>query len=645
MDIQKRLFRKPFTTVLWLIIVILMTGFLTVGVTLNFSSAQLAKSLDKSHTAIAVRTDPAAEEQDGEFVVSRRFTRGDAEWFESQDTVKAVRNHTLNAGSSPSFHPITGTDKNMSWYSPGTILPYYNAVFAGRVYYTELYDDGSLIIGADTVGILLLNGELEQAEQLLEYIGYFIVEMDASEIPEAKELFELGETYVFSGIFDPRGIRYDPRHQRAARGYSAYVLDLGSVRMEDGVLMGANKLMLGGDGSLPEAYSYPAAEKCSGPAETFFEDTPNDIWREYRAAWERQNHSLPVIGTDRLESLFVFVHGDAEVTDGRSFTPEEYESGARVMLISESEALKTGLEVGSKVMMCQYPCEGDSELITNPSAASFKGSPLMNPNVDLLSMSVSPSPEEEFEIVGIYTLSADWSYGTYSITPNTVFIPRAAQSGGAFGAIPGRDADPDKTEDVYGLYLSIELNNGSVDDFRLALSDSPYAGQFYTFDQGYEAVQKNLNGLARTSSRLMWIAAAGWVLFLLLFLLMYQAGQRRELGVIRSLGKEPYRAAFYLAGSGLIVACAGVILGTLIGHIVLGRVQAGILESAIRGVDAAAGQAALSEEALGEMISASIPGADVLALMGLVQLGIMAVFIIVQAALLARKNPRELMAR
>lgn len=641
MDIRKRLFRTPVTTVLWFLIIVLMTGFLTVGSTLYYSSETMTKRLDEQNTAIAVRTDPEVL-MDGYIpTVERRFTSADVAALEALDSVKAVRNHTLTVGFCESFLPITDTNKYMSWRSPGVMEPYYNMVLSGTVTGTKLREN-RLVIWVRIEEALLINRELQPLVDVLKYVGVFVVEMDVSECPEAAERFTVGERYVFSGPFDPRKVG------SAESSGKLYVMNAGRVFMEDGVLCGV-PAGLPMPSQMPAGeqyihYSYPVAEELSGNAEDFFDATKHSIWRDLRDAWQRQNHTLPVIGTDRLESMYVFVRGEATIIDGRSFTEEEYTSGAKAVIISERIASRGGLSVGDRITIRQSLCAGDANLFTNPSTAADRGSVLRNPNIDLLDLNTEYASPEEFEIVGIYRLLADWSQGTYAITPNTVFIPRTAQLEGAFGAIPDAGEPSFKTTDIYGIYLSVELNNGSVENFRLAMSDSPYTGQFYAFDQGFESVYRNLNGLAVISRWLFYIAVAGWLLLLMMFLLMYQARQKHNLGVLLSLGAEPRSVVWYLAGSGGLVALAGVCIGAVINEIVLNIVQSRILAEVLRGIDASLESASMIEETLTELIAQSIPGLSTHLMLAGCQLILMQIFIVIQAIWLSKQNPRALLA-
>ena len=667
MNIRRRLFRKPFSTLLWLVFVALMTGFLSAAVTLWYSASRLAKTLDRSHTAIAVRSDPGVvvhpRKRNAEWEVDfRSFTERDAAALAETEGVKAIRTHTLTGGSSPAFLPITEIRREFSWFPNGDISPYYDAVFAGKLveikkgtirneYNYQTIFDGSdqndRFLLFELEDALLLNDEFAEPLKNMRYVGGFSYAVNLGGDPDAESFFTVGEHYVVSGTFEPRARTSDwatllnpdlssfvpPQY---------FIIEGGTLARRDGYLE-----RVGGrdvpwsyemrDGSESAQTAVPAAAHLEGDAKTFFEDTPYDAWRTYRDAWELQAHALPVIGTERVETVTAFLTGDAAILDGRSFTDEEYETGAHVMLISEKEANRAGLSVGDTVSLSQF-------LMPEKTAETLRsGLPLNNPVVDPFAIDRAYADAEPFEIVGIYRLQAEWSSGTYAFTANTVFIPKRAQIAGGFGTLGAGtdDAEPDGRSDVYGIYLSLELQNGSVEEFQLALDQSPYAGQFYVYDQGYEAVQKDINGLKDGTARLLWIAAGGWILLLILYLLMYQSAQRRNIGVMRSLGASPGRVGWYLAAGGILVAIAGVAIGTVLSRIVLESVESRVLNDMLGMVDRTAG-AVLSDEALESMVKNSVPSLKTAVLVALAQLGVMSAAIGVHAGFLSRIPPRRL---
>lgn len=667
MNFRRRLFRRPLSTLLWLVFAALMTGFLTTAATLWYSASQLAKTLDRSHTAIAVRSDPGVvvhpRKRNAEWEVDfRSFTEKDVEALAEMEGVKAVRTHTLTGGSSPAFLPITEVRRENSWFANGDISPYYNAVFAGKLVgikkgtilteyaYRTIHDgadENDRFLLFELEDVLLLNEGFLEPLKNMQYVCGFSYAVNLGEDPDAETFFTVGEHYVVSGTIEPLVRTSDWSISLVPNRSTFYpsqyfVIEGGKLAQKDGYLERVGERDVPWsyetrDESEPARTAVPAAAHLEGDPQTFFENTPYEAWRTYRDAWELQAHALPVIGTDRLETVSAFLTGDAAILDGRSFTDEEYVSGAQVMLISEKMANRAGLSVGDTIPLSQF-------LMPEKTAETLRrGSPLNNPVVDLFAIDRTYTDAEPFEIVGIYRLQAEWSNGTYAFTANTVFIPKGAQIAGGFGT-PGAGTDgaeSDGCSDVYGIYLSLELQNGSVEEFQLALDQSPYAGQFYVYDQGYETVQKDINGLKDGTAQLVWIAAGGWILLLILYLLMYQSAQRRNIGVMRSLGASPGRVGLYLAAGGIVVAIAGVAIGTVLSRIVLEAVETRVLNDMLGMVDHAAG-AVLSDEALESMVKNSVPSLKTTVLVALAQLGVMSAAIGVHAGFLSRIPPRRL---
>ena len=86
--------------------------------------------------------------------------------------------------------------------------------------------------------------------------------------------------------------------------------------------------------------------------ETFVASNPE--WQLALQEVDTQYHTFSVIGTDLLESLYTFHQKESFVTDGCSFTDDEYRSGAKVCLISESTAQASSLHVGDEIDMSFY---------------------------------------------------------------------------------------------------------------------------------------------------------------------------------------------------------------------------------------------------------------------------------------------------
>lgn len=653
MTIRTRLLRRPGTTALWLILTLVMSGFLTAGASLWLGTRQLAAELDGKHTAIAVRTDRAVTLtpifEDGMIrgttliPDNRQLEQAELDWLEGQPSVKAVRIHSLSGGSAEGFESYLGLRREFGFRSSGNTDNYRRCLVVGTVIAKDAY--GGPLIGVEQV--LCMHSEYLQTMTTPDpedidrdwpyYLGlaYVSIYNSFQEIPAVdSDFFEVGQRYILSGdLLDGRASYYRPLTRSRMQTIFTAMVDLGSgVEDADGLWTVHADL---GDGSSQDFadYDYPCAQKIDGSLEEFLSAHP--VWEAYRQSLDRHLHSLPVLGTDRLESLYMFVKGEAAVVEGRSFTDAEYASGSRVMVISDMVAAKHGLAVGDRIKMTQFLCAVDSagqnvsvELLSPTGQLKWPGIGMVRPGMET-------GPEGEFEIVGIYRLSDYWSLGSYAFTPDTVFIPKKAQIDGAWGP---------ESEDLYGVYLSVELNNGMLDDFKLALANSPYAGRYYTVDQGFEQVQRNLNDLRLNARRLALTALAAWSIFVLLYLMMYQAGQRRNLGILRSQGSGIPAARRYLFFGGLIVAALGVVIGTLLSTVVLNRVEQTILSDMLAQIDRTATQElVISEETLTSLVKASGLQFRQLLLLGTAQLGVLAVILWAHAAILARKNPRQLM--
>ena len=649
MDWKKRLLRRPGTTLLWIVLSAVMTAFLTAAAALWVSSDRLASAVDERHTAIAVRTDRAVSSHYvqggmGWDTEERSFPPEEKDWLESQESVEAVRIHSLSAAYSPDFEPLLGLRREMSWRGVGDTRSYSRVILVATVadFYWDSGGEPKLMLAVEQM--MTAHPEFEPTYWHLpgddtNYISAYANLIDRDGNPVALEdYFQKGERYLFSGEYYPERIG---NYWVGDTMYNTPWLSVyGCVQGDRAVYY---PLILDREVEDEETgedarYGYPVVQKIEGDAEALLQNDP--FWRNYREALERQLHSLPVLGTDNLESVTAFVQNDARILEGRSFTPEEYETGAKVLVISEAEAQRTGLTVGDTVKLMQY-------LVTPPGREGFHGAlndsvnlyrwdgRLNRPSVGDVDPLAALGAEEEFTIVGIYRLTENWPNGSYAFTADTVFIPQKAQISGAFGP---------ESSDLYGVYLSVELKNGMVDDFRLALADSPYAGEFYPIEQGFEQVQKDLNGLRYSSARLAWIALGAWGIYALLVLLMYQGAQRHNLGVMRSQGASPRRAAGYLFGSGLVTVGLGLVLGTVLSGALLRVIQGQILSDTLAKVDTSVfSGSVLTEEELAALVESSSLTPGQLALLAAAQLLALALLMAVQAWSLARQRPRKLM--
>ena len=687
MDIKTRLTRKPVTTALWIILVTAMALFLSVGVALWYSTGNLFDVLDEYHSAVAYRLDRGVQyvssaDGDGHFnVTDRTMSEEQVTALEEMDSVKAVYFHTLSGGYSPSFEPVLGVKNGLihcfEWYHQ-SVESYKEVMIVGTVRkvhwvadygYQDLwpiYDGEAYSASAyylvDVEEIVLAHESYNIETAMAGTADTMQMNVSMSFVGEdALDYIQEGQRYVFFGNYSPdTGFLVNSAAPTPDERYNLVQMSCNSSILSDGVLRayeGNWSVLYGTEGVLQ------TAARLDGTLEEFLADPANILWAQQVENWNLKQHSVPVLGTPALDTFYVFMKNQASMVEGRMFTQEEYDAGAKVCILSSSLAQRSGLTVGDTIRLSQFPCITENESVDTYSNDGF----LNNPTIGCpILMPDFVTEDEEFTIVGLYSLLDEWADTSYSITPNTVFIPQKAQIEETFGGVDCErelvvsretNMDGEITREIvkeknlvengaFGIYLSIELVNGKMEEFLREISEDPVLqGQFHTVDQGLENAIKSIEAMAASADKLMLLVGLGWLLLLILYVLLYQGGQRQNMGIMRSLGASPKSARKYLFGSGMTLAAFGVALGSILSAVIFRIVQSKIAESTLAQVDKSAYSvgSALTEEAMVEMVNMSQVSMPMLVALCAAQLVIIAVVLWLHAGSMAKRKPRNLL--
>ena len=675
MDIRIRLTRKPMTTALWVILTAAMALLLSVGAAMLYSSGSLTSILDGYHTSIAVRTDRTKREgdtqwSDGNYYTmvqysDKSFTEEDEICFEGLDCVEEVYFHTLNAAYSPELIPaidpaeaLNPSNRYAGVVLVGEITELYSIVDLGELYDDQDYD------------MLMVYGVLRMEELLSDHRGYTRRNADSDEYlnfeiavsRNYREALQVGRRYVLLGSYDPMahgmihqsyGVDIEPRHPwfNALCGYA----DHGSLDGHPVYVECETK-----DGPI---YGAPYIRPIDGTLTAFLEDPANADFVQAIDRMDRQHQSLVVLGTDNVEALHSFATNEAYVTEGRAFSGEEYTSGARVCMLSETVAKASGIAVGDTITLEQYLCANTPENLNlnNSLRDRAPDGRQNNPLISEFSIHTEYAPVEEFTVVGLYRLRAEWADSSYAFTPNTILIPKAAQMDGAYGGysegyhiysktdIFGEtttNTDTPICNGTFGLYFSIKLKNGKVSEFAdLMAADERFRGEFLTVDQGFGAVMETLAQVEASTVKLMGMCLAGWAMLMMLYLLLYQGGQRKNIGIMRSLGASPKVAGDYLWKSGLTVAAIGIAVGTAASLVVVQFTQSKLLQNAVAQLPGKYSIGGLTDEAVQLMAQESQLPVWLLLLLALAQMALFGLVLRSHAKHTSRKSPRNLLSK
>ena len=272
-------------------------------------------------------------------------------------------------------------------------------------------------------------------------------------------------------------------------------------------------------------------------------------WQTALKALDVTNHSVPVLTVEKVEALADFAAGNAMVTQGRSFSQSEYDSGAAVCLISESLARENGLNVGDSLPLSLY--EDDPGL--PPIYARFQES--CNPRASVFVPQEGFRQETEYTIIGLYRQSNEWVTTPTSFTPNSVFVPeKSVNCPTVYGNL--------------GVWSSLILQNGAIDQVEARLEAENLGGRVTYYDQGYSGIVESLDGYTRVSRTVLLVGLALWAVVLAAYCVLLPMQERKTALRMWTLGakqkditKQIWTPSALMAAAGTVIALAVSIPG------------------------------------------------------------------------------------
>ncbi len=275
--------------------------------------------------------------------------------------------------------------------------------------------------------------------------------------------------------------------------------------------------------------------------------------------------------TNDFTSVAAYHLGGLSLYNGRLITEEEYESGAKVCMISRETAKYQEWKIGQKLNMKFY----DFGPMTNTNSELGGQGPFWHKDVEGF------FDEVEYEIVGIYqenqisgnsgiaesTLSAPW---------NIIYVPEKSVN----------ISIPEDEQIIHGSRLSIRLENGSIDRFlsdmdELGLTESKngqYNPKFSFYDQGYSLIQGGLDSMLSTSKLLLILSTALLIVTGILLSFFFAQNQKQNVGIFRMLGGTKRHAVSGILACALIITIIGAALGGTVGYLLAKNVGESIVE-------------------------------------------------------------------
>ena len=261
-------------------------------------------------------------------------------------------------------------------------------------------------------------------------------------------------------------------------------------------------------------------------------------WQKAMESVRVNSHSVPVLAVNHLEALADFAAGTTMVTQGRSISQAEYDSGAAVCLVSESLARENGLNVGDVLPLSLY--EYDQDL-------RYSYIHEYNPRPSCYLPDQGFQQETEYTIIGLYRQSNEWVTTPTSFTPNSVFVPE-------------KSVTCQTVTGSCGVWSSLVLQNGTIDQMEARLKENGLGGTVTYYDQGYSDIVESLDGYTRVSRTVLLVGLALWAVVLAAYCVLLPMQESKTALRMWTLGAKRRDIAGQIWTPSALMALAGTII-------------------------------------------------------------------------------------
>ena len=372
-----------------------------------------------------------------------------------------------------------------------------------------------------------------------------------------------------------------------------------------------------------ELYNLTDVYELTGSLEELLADPANKGLAENIENYNRQYHCVSVIGTDELDSIHIFHDNTAFVSEGRSFEPADYAEGRNVCLVSESVAQSSGLSVGDKIDLEFYG-------MYDSNAEEFSQKTGDGDRADLYISSVRTEKTSEYEIIGIYRNTSQWRGSAYDFSPNSVFVPNGSLAGVTTGTNSGK-------------MLSMVAENGRTDEIVSFLEENGWNSEMLVFDDGgYAEISGALAAMKESAVQMLAASAATFIVIAAAYIALFVMKQRRNAGLMLSLGSGKSRTARFVLTVSVIPALIASVAGSVAGALLLGRVVKSVYANVAESSDSLAEGVSSTVGSLGESLVI-----NPLSTIAVFAAAAAAYFILLSAvsAVISRKKPFALMKK
>lgn len=286
------------------------------------------------------------------------------------------------------------------------------------------------------------------------------------------------------------------------------------------------------------------------------------------------DNTFSVMPVESLDAYQAFDESEAVIVQGRAITDEEYASGAKVCMISETTNQNGDgnyVTIGDKITISPYSryyCE-------KPMLVSYSQRGVWTNDL-YPSDGFEEIEGEEYEIVGIY----------YSKNQEQARIDSEYYMPDEAVIIPAKSVDLESYPVLQGSVLSHEtcsfvIENGSIDSFLTAFDALGLDNLDVEFDDmGYTSIAKGTKSVLRISVILLVSGAVSALSILILFSFLQIVRKKSEAAISISLGTGIRKSAARLILSVMLVVIMGTAVGSVAGALSVDKISEAAYNSA-----------------------------------------------------------------
>lgn len=616
-------FRAPVRLIASFLVMVLVCAFLTVGLNLRKTALNNLQLLNEEFDVVAIPTFKGSVDSEGRLTTD---TKGDYQGFmtipahgfdlsvfENTAGVKDVLVHRQFGAYLPNVTDLLPGDAGTRNNRDVFIFTYLGeepmTISKGRSSKNAPVPEISLDWSARgydqlPVGIVDRPGREDKGIGFFSSVDFYLLNSRWPEVLEdlgLEEMWPVAETGFREQTFILQpGMRYiacgDWKLTRSYDSNGNYLkgedeLDWVEIAVDEGhskrTLSFESNQYYHGWYAMPELDPFQVTFPCVMPyTDSFWETEAGAYFQDAIDICRINGSALTAVSTPDLSMYTPFYNGDVYISEGRSFTADDYANGNKVCIISAYLAAMNDWKIGDKLDLsffeATYGFSGEASDVTSYYEPLVETYNEETGKYELHAEEIM-FDQGEYEIVGFFdgkvTRSPFMDDVQYDqdegVDRQILFVPEKAVAN-----LPQVPLSQYNTtillDDEETMYFMSDMEASGLLEYQKGC----YQVVFEIFDQGLGGIKQSLRQLDTVSRLTLYLACAAAAVVIILLAVLTVLQNRRQIATLRSLGVKKRQIPAAVLSGILLICLLGAIAGGAVGHGLSERAAEYILDTA-----------------------------------------------------------------